>query len=302
MIWINYRTFSPTRVGLSVWNQATSTLRLTVDQGTSGVGIPLGRVQANIVHERAFANDSIHMGHIDGSYKAIKAIVPMEQQEIENLLMNTIAPVFYISMPNLGMYYNPDGPYGNPSDLLPQGRIKEAMEAQEETVEHAVRDIVYIGQNLADIGCDGINLDTTGAAGDPDFIATLRVAEELKKTTNLSVEIGMAGVFILGIHGDLKYDGERLAGMYPHEQVKVVEKTGTDIFGLVVNTKSSKSSPWNVARAVTFCKACSEVANIPVHPNMGMGVGGIPVFETPPIDIVTRASKAMVEIGKADGL
>jgi dimethylamine--corrinoid protein Co-methyltransferase len=35
---------------------------------------------------------------------------------------------------------------------------------------------------------------------------------------------------------------------------------------------------------------------------MGMGVGGIPVFETPPIDIVTRASKAMVEIGKADGL
>jgi dimethylamine--corrinoid protein Co-methyltransferase len=33
-----------------------------------------------------------------------------------------------------------------------------------------------------------------------------------------------------------------------------------------------------------------------------MGVGGIPMLETPPIDAVTRASKALVEIGKADGL
>jgi dimethylamine--corrinoid protein Co-methyltransferase len=60
--------------------------------------------------------------------------------------------------------------------------------------------------------------------------------------------------------------------------------------------------PWNLARAATFSKACVEAANIPVHPNVGMGVGGIPMFETPPPDVVSRVSKALVEIGKADGL
>jgi dimethylamine--corrinoid protein Co-methyltransferase len=279
-----------------------STLRLTIDQGTSGVGIPLGRMLSNMVHEKAFANDSIHMGHVDCSYKAVKAIVANEQQDIEHLLFNTISPVFYISMANLGMYYRPDGPYGNPSDLLPAGKIKEALSAQEEAVEHAIRDMTYIGQKLDEIGCDGINLDTIGAAGDTDFKATLHVVENLKKTTKLSIEVGMAGEFILGMHGGLAYDGKRLAGMYPNQQVEVLEKAGADIYGPVINTKPTKSSAFNVARAVTFAKSCSEKTKIPMHPNVGMGVGGIPVFETPPIDIVTRASKALVEIGKADGL
>ena len=33
-----------------------------------------------------------------------------------------------------------------------------------------------------------------------------------------------------------------------------------------------------------------------------MGVGGLPMFELPPADVVTRCSAAMVMIGKADGL
>ena len=61
-------------------------------------------------------------------------------------------------------------------------------------------------------------------------------------------------------------------------------------------------SDWNLARAVTFVKECVAVANIPVHPNVGMGVCGVPMFEVPPIDAVTRTSKALVLIGKADGL
>ena len=77
-----------------VLSDDASTVRLIADHGSGGVGAPLSRMQANIVHERAFANDSIHMGHIDESYKAVKAIVAMEQQETENLLMNTITPVF----------------------------------------------------------------------------------------------------------------------------------------------------------------------------------------------------------------
>jgi len=278
------------------------TLRLMGDQGNSGVGIPLSRVQGIQVHERAFASDTMELGHIDYSFKPVKPVIAMEQQEMENALLSTIVPLFYGAMPNLGQYYSPDGPFGNPSDLLPMGKIAEAREAQEGAVEHATRDMIYIGEKLAAVGADGINFDTTGAAGDTDMKATLHAVEYLKANTSLTVEVGMAGEFVLGMHGELTYDGTRLAGLYPHQQVKLVEKAGADIFGPVVNTNTSKSMAWNLARAVTFIKACVEVANIPIHVNMGMGVGGSPVFETPPVDSVTRASKAMVEIAKVDGL
>lgn len=278
------------------------TLRLMGDQGNSGVGIPLSRVQGIQVHERAFAADTMELGHIDYSFKPVKPVIAMEQQEYENALLCTIIPLFYGAMPNLGLYYSPDGPFGNPSDLLPKGKIKEALEAQEGAVEHATRDMIYISEKLANIGCDGINFDTTGAAGDGDFKATLQAVEQIKKTTNLSIEVGMAGEFVLGMHGRLEYAGQRLAGLYCHQQVRLVEKAGADIFGPVVNTKPSKTMAWNLARAVTFVKACVEVSNIPIHVNMGMGVGGSPLFETPPIDSVSRGSKAMVEIAKVDGL
>jgi hypothetical protein len=38
------------------------------------------------------------------------------------------------------------------------------------------------------------------------------------------------------------------------------------------------------------------------HPNMGMGGGAVPVNDHPPVDMVSRASKAMVEICQLDGL
>lgn len=279
------------------------TLRLMGDQGNSGVGIPLSRVQGIQVHERALAVDTMELGHIDYSFKPVKPVIAMEQQEYENALLVTIVPLLYGAMPNLGTYYQPDGPFPNPSDLMPQGKIKEAHEAQEHAIEHAVRDMVYIAEKLYSVGGDGINFDTTAAAGDADFLATLRAIETLRqKYPDMAIQVGMSGEFILGIHGRLEYQGQRLAGMYPHQQVKVVEKAGATIFGPVVNTNTSKSFPWNLARAVTFVKACTEAASIPIHVNVGMGVGGIPVFETPPIDAVTRASKAMVEIGKVDGL
>ena len=90
--------------------------------------------------------------------------------------------------------------------------------------------------------------------------------------------------------------------MWPHQQLKVVEKAGAHIFGPVVNTNTRRSTPWNLARAVTFVKAVTAEARIPVHANVGMGVGGVPMFELPPADVVTRCSAAMIMIGKADGL
>ena len=265
--------------------------------------IPLHRSQEAQVYEKFLGADMVDFGHIDYSFKPVKAIVTFEQQALEYALLVTTVPMFYGSQPNLGTYTQPDGPCPNPMELLPQGKITEARVAQEEMMEHAVKDMVYVGSAMYESGADGINFDTAGAAGDADFLATLRAVEILrKKYPQMGIEVGMAGEFVLGMHSELTYDGVRLAGLYPHKQLELVEKAGATVFGPAINTNTDKSGAWNTARAVTFVKACVENSHIPVHANMGMGLSGIPVTDCPPVDAVSRASKAMVEITKLDGL
>ena len=279
---------------------------LSYDSGTTKfnrVNVSVSKLQSLQIYERMLGADTMEMGHMDYSYKPAKNIMWIEQPVFEQALLVTIPPLFYGAMPNLGLYTKPDGPCSNPMELLPQGKISESRAAQEEMVEHAVRDMVYVGSLMYESGADGINFDTTAAAGDADFLATLRAVEILKKKyPQMCVEMGMSGEFILGMHGELTYEGVSLAGLYPHKQVELAEKAGVTIFGPAINTNTGKSCPWNVARAATFTKACVENANIPIHANVGMGVGGVPVTETPPVDSVSRASKAMVEIGRLDGL
>jgi dimethylamine--corrinoid protein Co-methyltransferase len=261
------------------------------------------RLQCLQIYEKILGADTLEMGYPDYSFKPIKSMVTYEQPLMEQILSVTTAPIFYGAMPNLGLYSQPDGPFPNPAELLPQGKIDEARQSYDSSVEHAVRDIVYVSSALIESGADAIMLDTVGAAGDADYLASLKATEALnEKYPGVCVELGMAGEFVLGMHGELEYDGRTLAGMYPHDQVKVAEKAGVTIFGPVVNTNTNESSPWNIARAITFMKACCEVANIPVHVNMGMGVGAMTVHDHPPLDVASRASKAMVEICRLDGL
>ncbi len=279
---------------------------VTIDGGTNKLyrhGIQSGRVTRIQTHESAFGFDTMELSHIDYSFKQVKAIAHEEKGEMEQALLSTMIPLFYGAMPNLGLYSQPDGPVLNAAELMPKGLIKEAQQAQEEAIEHAVKDMVYVGSALYESGADGINFDTTGAAGDTDVKATLIAIETLKeKYPDMGVEMGMAGEFILGMHGELYHDETRLAGLYPHKQVKLAEKAGVNIFGAVVNTNSSRSFPWNLSRAVTFCKACVESAEIPVHANVGMGVGGVPNSDMNPVDAISRVAKAMAEVGKLDGL
>lgn len=280
-----------------------STIRLDGDQGNSGVGIPSSRLVGMMMHERAFGADTMELGHIDYSYKPVKPIVSQECQTMEICQQNMIVPLFYGAMPNMGLYYTPDGPFENPGDLLKAFKLEESFESIEKAADHLSRDIVWIMQKLYSSGADGINLDTTGAAGDGDMYATLNAVKTLREEfPNLYIELGMAGENVLGMHGSLEFEGVRLAGLWPHEQVPLVEKAGASVFGPVVNTKTSKTFPWNLARAITFIKQVSKISKIPIHVDMGMGVGGIPMMETPPIDAVTRASKAMVEIANVDGI
>ncbi len=265
--------------------------------------IPMDRTTAVLVNERVLGLDSVDIGNIDYSFKTVKPILHDEAKIMELAQAQAVIPVLYGGMPDLGRYTKPDGPVDNWSELLPLGKVKEALAAQEEAVEHAVKDLVYIADGMEAAGADGMNFDTCGASGDADFLAALKAIEIIKKKhPDFGIELGMAGEFVMGMHGRLKYDDTRLAGLYPHQQVKLAEKAGANIFGPVVNTNSNQSFPWNIARAVTFIKACSEAARIPVHVNVGMGVGGTPMAYVPPSDVVSKAAKAMVEIGKIDGL
>jgi dimethylamine--corrinoid protein Co-methyltransferase len=263
----------------------------------------INRIQSLQVFERALGADTLELAHIDYSYKPVKPIVGFELAELDLLLNATVAPVFYGAMPNLGLYSQPDGPCPNPADLLPMGKIEEGRQAYEEAIEYAVSDIVYVGSQMVEAGADGINIDTVGAAGDADFLAALKATQILKqKYPDMAIEMGMAGEFVLGMHGELEYEGTRLAGLYPQDQVRMAQKAGATIFGPAINIVTSESLPWNVARSVTFTKACSAVSEIPVHANLGMGVCGIPLTLTVPVDALSRASKAHVEICRLDGL
>ncbi len=266
-------------------------------------GIPMDRLQAILTQERALASDSIELCHVDYSYKPIKAIISEEKQAMEQAQLMTTLPLLYGAMPNLGLYTKPDGPCGNWAELLPAGKIPAAREAQEEAIEHAVKDIVFVASHMIESGADGINMDTVGASGDADVKASLDAVRILsKKYPTTGFEMGMAGEFNLGMHGKLEYDDQIIAGLYPHKQLQMAEKAGVGIFGMAVNTNSSKSLAWNLARVVTFAKATTANATIPVHANVGMGVGGVPLSVIPSADAVSRVDKALIEIGGIDGL
>ncbi len=279
---------------------------LTYDNMTSKIErahIAVSKLQQLQIFERALGADTLELAHIDYSFKQAKHVVIYDKPLMEQAVLITIPPIFYGAMPNMGLYSHPDGPCPNPGDLLPMGKFDEAKESYAQAIELAIKDMVYVGSELYEAGADGINFDTTAASGDAEFYAALKAAETLKKKyPEMGIEMGMSGEFILGMHGEIEFDGVRLAGLFPHDQVKLAQKAGVTIFGPAINISTNESLPWNVARSITFTKACSEASEIPVHANLGMGVGGVPLNIEPPLDALSRASKAHVEICRLDGL
>ena len=263
----------------------------------------LDRISGLMMYQECFAADSSELYHQDYSYKAVKTLVPHEQMAMKHAQERVTIPVHYGSQPDLGRYSEPDGPVPNWSTLLPQLKIDEARAAQEEAVGLAVEDMVHVAEAMWEAGADGINFDTAGAAGDGDLLATLLAVERLRSAhPDMGMMVGMAAERVLGVHGGLEYKGTRLAGLWPAGQRRVVEEAGATIFGPAINVNTGRSVAWNVARAIAMTKPCCDESGIPVHMNAGMGVGGIPMHPFPPIDAVSRASKACVELLRLDGL
>ncbi len=261
------------------------------------------RIQDLQSYEQWMGADLLELCVGDYSLKVVRTILAYEAQYMHDAQLCTIAPLQYGVMPNLGLYSKPDGPCENWSALLPLGRIAEARAAAEEAVEMAVADMVKLADSQWEAGADAIDWDTTGASGDPEFLAALRATRIIRsRYPDMGVQLGMAGEFVLGMHGELEWEGVRLAGLWPKDQLLLAQQAGATVFGPVVNINTGRSLAWNTARAVALIKPCMAVAEIPVHPNVGMGVGGVPMFVYPPGDATCRAAKSLVELLHVDGL
>jgi len=135
-------------------------------------------------------------------------------------------------------------PITNWSELMPLGRIDEARASQEAAIELAMEDMLYVCDHLWEGGADGMDFDTAGASGDADLLATLRTVETLRERyPYMGLQVGMASEMVLGMHGQLEYKGRRLAGMWPHDQMQVVQEAGATIFGPAVNVNTTRRSP-----------------------------------------------------------
>jgi len=261
------------------------------------------RIQDLQSYEQWMGADLLELCVGDYSLKVVRTILAYEAQYMHDAQLATIAPLQYGVMTNLGLYSKPDGPCDNWNELLPLGKIAEARAAEEEAIEMAVADMVKLADSQWEAGADALDWDTTGASGDPEFLAALRATKIIReKYPDMGIELGMAGEFVLGMHGELEWGGKRLAGLWPKDQLLLAQEAGATMFGPVVNINTGKSLAWNMARAIALIKPCMDVATIPVHPNAGMGVGGVPMFVHLPSDAVCRAAKSFVELLHVDGL
>ena len=270
---------------------------------SAGHAIPISDHQNILMYERVYCGDTAGLGFPDYSYKPVKSAIGYARSHYKAISMLTTVPLVYGAQPNMGMYYKPSGPVTPFSEHFSNFDFEAAKEVQEEAAELMRKDIFYVAEQLYEVGCEAINLDTTASAGDAEFWGCLNLVEDMKsKMPDMPVEMGMADETVMGLHCELTYKGERLAGMFPHQQAQIAAKAGVDVFGVAVNSDTSRSTPYNLSRTVTLIKAASENSSIPIHANSGMGVGGMPMSLLPPMGSSTRCAKALVEIGKADGL
>ena len=133
--------------------------------------------------------------------------------------------------------------------------------------------------------------------GDGTFAHLTRSEIIREKYPDFGVQLGMAGEFVLGMHGRLEYEGVRLAGLWPKEQLLLAQQAGATMFGPVVNVNTGKSCAWNVARAVALVKPCMEVATIPV---LGKGVLMTVAIYAEAADAIVNSDRAAAVAGCRD--
>lgn len=112
-------------VSVEPGNEAITTFDAGTLKAPVRSGLPVDRGTDILMHERVLCSDSMELCNTDYSYKAIKNIAPEEGMAMEAVQQQTIIPLFYGAMPNMGLYTKPDGPVDNWSMLLPEGKSRK---------------------------------------------------------------------------------------------------------------------------------------------------------------------------------
>ena len=76
-------------VGVEPGNEVVLTydigqLDFTGDNGNSGNGVDMGRLEAALLHERALGADTFELAHADYSIKPVKPVIAMEMQTMDS--------------------------------------------------------------------------------------------------------------------------------------------------------------------------------------------------------------------------
>ena len=254
------------------------------------------------IYEQIVCTDTVELYHHDYSFKAVKPILPYEQETMRQAQLLLTVPLRYGAMPDLGRYTSPTGraqlvgaaaagPHRRGARGPGRGRRGSPPRTSCTSPRACTRPAPTASTSTR-----------WGRPATPTSWPPSRRSRHPRPLPGLGIQFGMASEFVLGMHGELEYDGVRLAGLWPPTSCGWRPEAGATVFGPAINVNTGKTLAWNSARALTIVKPCMAAATIPVHLNVGMGVGGVPMHVSPPLDAVSRASRACVDILQLDGL
>jgi dimethylamine--corrinoid protein Co-methyltransferase len=250
--------------------------------------------------ERLLGADTIELSHNDYSFKAVKPVISDERTVVEQAVLTTTVPL-YGAMPNLGSTISRKAPFLILSKLMSEGKIKKPGNPWKPPSNSRSGIWSTSPASFGESGVDGIDFDTTGSAGDADFLATPRAVEILKKNTGSLDRDGHVQEFVLGMHGGVSTTGPGWRGCIPHQQVKLAEKAGGDDLRPRGRTPTRAEPAPERGLGHHFPEGLRRGIDDPCTRQHGHGAAASGDSFVP-IDAVSRASKSAVELTRLDGL
>ena len=102
---------------------------------------------------------------------------------LKDAQLQTVVPLNYGAMPDLGRYSQPDGPGAELVGAACRwARSTRRAPPRRRRSTHLEHDMWCVVEAMIAAGVDGLDFDTAGAAGDADLLATLRVVRQLRDT------------------------------------------------------------------------------------------------------------------------
>ena len=195
--------------------------------GTCSIGAG-STVENLLIYQNSLGADILELGAADYSYKAVKTIVTTEAQRMQDgaAQHRRAAPVRRDARPRVATR--------SPTARSPTGRsccrsARSTRRGRRRKRRSSWRSTTCCSSATISGRPAPTAWTSTPPAprGDADLLATLRVVETLRERyPDIGLQVGMASEMVLGMHGELEYKGRRLAGMWPHEQVRWPRRPG----------------------------------------------------------------------------